>query len=66
MLSVTLLAAGVVNSAGTALWSGLCVLQCFWPEASLAVGQCNFARDVALDDLFFGFRLQLMVLLLGC
>ena len=55
--SVTLLAAGVLISAGTVLWPGLFVLHCFQAMVSLVVGQCNFAKDVPLDGLFIGFRL---------
>ena len=33
---------------------------------SLAMGQCNFAREAPLDSLYICFGLQLMVLLLGC
>ena len=62
--SATLLAAGVLLSTRTALWT-----RSMWPAVSLgecssAVDQCNFVRDVPSEGLCIGFGIWLLVLLL--
>ena len=47
--SVTLLAAGVLSSAGTVLWAGLGGMQCLPSMASLATD--DFARDALSEGL---------------
>ena len=50
-LSVTLLPAGELFSAGTVLWAGLGGLWCLWAQASLTTDQLNFARDALSESL---------------
>ena len=64
--SVTLVDAGVVVSAGTALWTSLNRLWGLQVDVSLANDQCNFMGDAPSDGHFVDFGLWMMVLLLGC